>query len=107
MTSGLNNYFQALEETRTYLDPPTGLSNYNVASDAEVIKQSNIIIQILIQIGNELEQLDHKIRILEEIKDSDGKIESLIAQINNLKLGQDTSKLIKKKNRESILFEKI
>ena len=62
-----------------------------------MIKQNNIIIQMLIQISNKLEQLDHRIQILEEARDNDGKVESLITQINNLILWEDSGKQIKKK----------
>ena len=55
MTSGLKNYFQALEETKKNLDPPVGLSNYNASSRAnvEIIKQNNVIIQMLRKISLE------------------------------------------------------
>ena len=58
MSIGWNNYLIALEETRKNLDPSVGLSNYNVLSraDSEIIKQNNVIIQILIQLNNKLEQ---------------------------------------------------
>ena len=43
MTSGLDNYYQTLEETRKNLDPPVGISNYHASSraDVEIIQQNN------------------------------------------------------------------
>ena len=72
-----------------------------------MIKQNDIIIQMLIQISNKLEQLDNRIKILEEVRDNDSKLDLLITQINNLKLGEDSGKQIKNKNREGIIIGKI
>ena len=78
MGIGWNNYLIALEETRKNLDPPVGLSNYNASSRAEeeIVKQNNVIIQMLIYISNRLDQLDHKIKLLDEEKET-AKIDSL------------------------------
>ena len=69
MTSEWTDYLLALEETRKSLDPSVGLNNYNASSrtDGEIIKQNNVIIQMLIYISNRLDQLDHKIKLLEEL----------------------------------------
>ena len=106
MTSGVNDYLSALEETRKNLDSPVRLSNYNASSRAEeeIIKQNNVIIQMLIYISNRLNQHDHKIKLLKEEKDT-AKIDSLISQISNLKLGE-TSKQSPKKDKD-LIFGKI
>ena len=107
MSIDWNNYLIALEETRKYLEPSIGLCNYNVSprADSEIIKQNNVIIQILIQLNNKLEQQDHWIKLLEEEREHDDKIDSLIAQINNLKLGEN-NKRTQKKQRD-LIFGKI
>ena len=100
MTSKCTDYLLTLEETRKNLDSPVRLSNYNASSraDGEIIKQNNVIIQMLIYISNRLDQLDDKIKLLEEEKET-AKIDSLISQISNLKLGE-TSKSTPKKDKD-------
>ena len=70
-----------------------------------VIKQNNVIIQILIQINNKLEQQDHWIKLLEEEREHDDKIDSLITQINNLKLDQNIKRTQKKQG--DLIFGKV
>ena len=65
MTSGLENYLGALEETKKLLGPPVRFSTYNVSSKADeiIIKQNNTILQLLVQLYNKLEQIDRRIKI--------------------------------------------
>ena len=46
---------------------------------------------MMIHISNKLEQVDHRIRLLEEEKGINHKIKSLISQINNLKVGENNN----------------
>ena len=59
---------------------------------------------MLIYISNRLDQLDDKIKLLEEEKEI-AKIDSLLSQISNLKLGE-TSKKTPIKDKD-LIFEKI
>ena len=88
MTSGLENYLEALNLTKKLLDPLEGFSTYNPTSktDEVIIKQTNTILQILLQIVNKLEQIEVRIKYLEEEKATDNKIDELIYRINNLKI---------------------
>ena len=63
MTSGLENYLEALRETKKLLDPPEGLSKYNASSktDEIIIKQNSTIIQTLIQMCNKIEQIEKEL----------------------------------------------
>ena len=63
MTSGLENYLEALNLTKRLLDPPKGFSTYNATSKADevIIKQNNTILQMLLQIVNKLEHIDVRI----------------------------------------------
>lgn len=90
MTSGLENYLEALSNTKRLLDPPEGLSSYNATSksDEVIIKQNNTILQMLLQLFNKLEQIETRIKYLEEEKIMDNKIDELIYKINNLKLNE-------------------
>ena len=47
MTSGPENYFEALSTTKRLLDPPEGFSTYNAMSKAHevIIKQNNTILK--------------------------------------------------------------
>ena len=74
-------------------------------ADSKIIKQNNVIIQILIQINNKLEQLDHRINLLEEEREHDDKIDLLITQINNLKLDENNKRTQKKQG--DLIFGKI
>lgn len=86
MTNGTNTYLKAIETTRKILEPPVGLSKYDATSrqDKEQIRQNNAIIQMLIYIYDKLDQIESRIKILEE-KESpkDKKIDALISQIGN------------------------
>lgn len=86
MTNGTNTYLKAIETTRKILEPPVGLSKYDATSrqDKEQIRQNNAIIQMLIYIYDKLDQIESRIKILEE-KESpkDKKIDALIFQIGN------------------------
>ena len=46
MTSGLENYLEALSVTKKLLDPPEGFSTYNATSKANevIIKENNTIL---------------------------------------------------------------
>ena len=90
MTSGLENYLEALSNTKRLLDPPKGLSTYNATSksDEVIIKQNNTILQMLLQLFNKLEQIENRIKYLEEEKIMDNKIDELIYKINNLKIDE-------------------
>ena len=72
MSSGLENYLEALDETKKLLDPLVAFSNYNASSKADeiIIKQNNSILQILIQLHNKQEQIERRIKIREEEKGS-------------------------------------
>ena len=65
MTSGLETYLEALSETKKLIDPPEGLSKYNASSlaDGVIIKQNNIITQMMIQMYNKIDQIEKKNRI--------------------------------------------
>ena len=88
MTSGLESYLEALSNTKRLLDPPEGFSTYNATSksDEVIIKQNNTILQMLLQVFNKLEQIENRIKYLEEEKIMDNKIDELIYKINNLKI---------------------
>ena len=92
MTSGLENSLEALSETKNLLDPPEGLSKYNALSKADevIIRQNNTIIQMLIQMCNKIEQIEKRIKLLEEENDFEKKIDELIYKINNLTLEDNT-----------------
>ena len=107
MTSGLENYLGALEETKKLLDSPVGFSTYNASSkvDEIIIKQNNTILQLLVQLHNKLEQIDRRIKILDEEKNSKEKIDELIYKINDLKIGEGNNR--SKNPDEEILFGKI
>ena len=81
---------EALSNTKRLLDPPEGLSTYNATSksDEVIIKQNNIILQMLLQLFNKLEQIENRIKYLEEEKIMDNKIDELIYKINNLKIDE-------------------
>ena len=90
MTSGLESYLKALSNTKRLLDPPEGFSTYNATSKSNevIIKQNNTILQILLQLFNKLEQIENRIKYLEEEKIVDNKIDELIYKINNLKIDE-------------------
>ena len=104
MTSGLENYLEALSETKKLLDPPEGFSTYHATSRADevIIKRNNTILQMLVQVHNKLEQIEKRIKYLEEKKDFNNKIDELIYKINNLTL-EDSIKKPKTQNKELIL----
>ena len=95
MTSGLENYLEALSETKKLIDPPEELSKYNALSKADEIitKQNNTIIQMLVQMYIEIDRIEKGIKLLEEKKDSENKIDELIYKINHLPLEDNTKKL--------------
>lgn len=102
----MNAYYKALEETKTYQPSGSkGYSNYiaSGAADQEILKQNNTIINLLIQIIDKIEQVEHRLKLIEEAKENSSRIDSLITQINNLKL-DNHSVNIKKKENNSILF---
>ena len=90
MTSGLESYFEALSNTKRLLDPSEGFSTYNAISksDEVIIKQNNMILQMLLQLFNKLERIEKRIKYLEEEKVVDNKIDELIYRINNLKIDE-------------------
>ena len=102
MTSGLDNYLEALSTTKRLLDSSEGFSTYNGTSksDVVIIKQNNTILQMLLQLFNKLEQIENRIKYLEEKKAMDNKIDELIYRINNLKL--DEAK--KPKSQKELMF---
>ena len=53
----MSEYSQALKETTKYLSPPVGFSNYETPKEDSniIIRQSNTILQLLIQIIEKLE----------------------------------------------------
>ena len=104
MTSGLENYLEALSATKRLLDPLESFSTYNATSKAnEVrIKQNHTILQMLLQIVNKLEHIEKRMKYLEEEKDADNKIDELIYKINNLTL-EDNIKKPKTQTKELIL----
>ena len=90
MTSGLESYLEALSNTKRLLDHREGFSIYNATSksDEVIIKQNNTILQMLLQLFNKLEQIENRIKYLEEEKIMDNKIDELIYKINNLKIDE-------------------
>ena len=100
MTSGLDNYLEALTITKRLLDPPEGFSTYTATLKADeiTIKQNNTILQMLLQLFNKLEQIEIRIKYLEKEKAADNKIDELIYRINNLKL--DKVKKAKSQKKE-------
>ena len=90
MTSGLESYFEALSNTKRLLDPSEGFSTYNATSksDEVIIKQNNMILQMLLQLFNILKQIEKRIKYLEEEKVVDNKIDELMYRINNLKIDE-------------------
>ena len=99
MTSGLDHYLEALGNTKRLLDPPEGFSTYNATSktDEIIIKQNNTILQILLQLFSKLEQIESRIKYLEEENAVDNKIDELIYRVNNLKLDEVTKPKTQKK----------
>lgn len=95
MTSGLETYLEALSETKKLIEPPEGLSKYNASSlaDGVIIKQNNTIIQMMIQMYNKIDQIEKRIKLLEEEKESENKIDELIYKINRLTLDDNIKKL--------------
>ena len=90
MTSGLDNYLEALSTIKRLLDPPEGFSTYNATSksDEVIIKQNSTIPQMLLQLFNKLEHIEKVVKYLEEEKAVDNKIDEPIYRINNLKLDE-------------------
>ena len=86
------------------LDPPEGLSKYNASSKADkvIIKQNNTIIQIMVQMYNKIDQIEKRIKLVEEEKESENKIDELIYKINHLTLNDNIRKL-KNHDKEMIL----
>ena len=80
MTSGIENYLEALSIIKKLLDSPEGFSTYNATSKADevIIKQNNTRLQMLLQIVNKLEQIEVRIKYLEEEKDTNNKIDESI-----------------------------
>ena len=104
MTSGLENYLEVLSETKKLMDSRQGLSMYNASfkTDKVIIKQNNTIIQMLIQMCNKIEQIEKRIKLLEEEKDSENKIDELIYKINHFTL-EDNTKNQKTHGKEMII----
>ena len=90
MTSCLESYLEALSNSKRLLDPHEGFSIYNATSksDEVIIKQNNTILHMLLQLFNKLEQIENRIKYLEEEKIVDNKIDELIYKINNLKIDE-------------------
>ena len=103
MTSGLDNYLEALSTTKGLLDLPEGFSTYNATSksDEVIIKQNNTILQMLLQLFNKLEQIEKRIKYLEEEKAANNKIDELIYKINNKKLDEVKKP---KSQKEELMF---
>ena len=99
MTSGLDNYLEALSTIKRLLDPPEGFSTYNamLKSDEVIIKQNNTILQMLLQLFNKLEQIEKRVKYLVEKEVADNKIDELIYRINNLKLDEAKNPKTQKK----------
>lgn len=107
MSSGINYYYKALEETKKYqVTGCKGYSDYSASRivDQELIKQNNTMINLLVQIIDKIEQLEHRLKLIEEEQENSANIDSLITQINNLKLGDSHSNNIRKKENGIILF---
>ena len=60
---------------------------------------------MLVQVHNKLEQIEKRIKFLEDEQDSENKINELIYKINNLTL-EDSTKKPKTQNKE-LIFGKI
>lgn len=98
MSSGINSYYKALEETKKWQATGSkGYSDYLTSgvADQELIKQNNTMISLLVQVIDKIEQLEHRLKLMEEENGNNAKIDSLIIQINNLKL-EDSHSSIKK-----------
>ena len=95
MARGLETYLEALSETKKLIDPSEGLSKCNASSKADevIIKQNNTIIQMMIQMYNKIDKVEKRIKLLEEEKESENKIDELIYKINRLTLDDNIRKL--------------
>ena len=106
MTSGLDNYLEALSATKELLDPPERFRTYNASSkfDEVIIKQNNTILQMLLQLFNKLEQIEIRVKYLEEEKAVDNKLDELIYRINNLNLNETKKP---KSQKKELMFGKL
>ena len=67
--------------------------NRHQTLELRIIKQNNTIIQMMVQMYNKIDQIEKRIKLLEEEKESENKINKLIYKINPLTLDDNIRKL--------------